>query len=450
MNTVTQKITKALLAITVFIVLAGIVFTVGFGSAYVLTGSGVLPALSGPAPTATPPPTFTPAPTTEDIFPTHTQAPTEAPSPTPAPTLTPLPIPTPADADEEAFQLFWEVWAIVQRDYYGELPDEREVTYAAIRGMLSTLNDPFTTFMEPEEAAIRAEDDTGEYEGIGAYVDMDEDGKLVIVEPFEGSPAEAAGLQAGDRVVAVDGVSIVGMSLHEAISLVRGPAASQVTLLVEREGVAELFEVTVTRERFELEIVDVEMLEDGIGYIRLREFGSKASEKMEAGLEELLTQNPRGIVFDLRYNPGGWLDQALKVADLFLADGVILTQRWKDGSEQVFKAHEGDIGEDIPLVVLVDRGSASASEIVAGALQDHGRAILIGENTFGKGAVQTVHTLSDGSQLVVTSALWFTPNNQPIHGQGLTPDIEVLYPEELEAGEDPQLERAIEYFLTGE
>jgi carboxyl-terminal processing protease len=448
MNTVTQKITKALLAITVFIVLAGIVFTIGFGSAYVLTGSGVLPSLSGAAPTATHPPTFTPVPPTEDIFPT--QVPTEAPTPTPAPTSTPLPIPTPANADEEAFQLFWEAWAIVQRDYYGELPDEREVTYAAIRGMLSALDDPFTTFIEPKEAAIRAEDDTGEYEGIGAYVDMDEDGKLVIVEPFEGSPAEAAGLQAGDRVIAVDGVSIIGMSLHEAISLVRGPAGSEVILLVEREGVAEPFEATVTRERFELEIVDVEMLEDGIGYIRLREFGSKASEKMEAGLEELLAQNPRGIVFDLRYNPGGWLDQALKVADLFLDDGVILTQRWKDGSEEVFRAHEGDIGEDVPLVVLVDRGSASASEIVAGALQDHGRAILIGENTFGKGAVQTVHTLSDGSQLIVTSAMWFTPNNQPIHGQGLTPDIEVLYPEELEAGEDPQLERAIEYFLTGE
>jgi carboxyl-terminal processing protease len=448
MNTATQKLTKALLAITVFVMLAGIVFTAGFGSAYVLTGSGILPALSGSAPTVTQPPTYTPVPTAQDILPTGT--PTVMPTVTPAPTFTPIPIPTPASEDEEAFQVFWEAWGIVQRDFYGDLPAEDEITYAAIRGMLSALNDPYTSFVEPEEVAIRAEDDSGEYEGIGAYVDMDEDGKLVIVEPFEGSPAEEAGLQAGDRVIAVDGVSVIGMTLYEAIGLVRGPAGSEVTLLVEREGVEEPFEVTVTRDRFELEIVDVEMLDDDIGYIRLREFGARATEKMEEGLEELLAQNPKGIVFDLRFNPGGWLDQALGVADLFLSDGVILTQRWRDGREEVFRARDGDIGEDIPLVVLVDRGSASASEIVAGALQDHERAILIGEVTFGKGAVQTVHTLSDGSQLIVTSAMWFTPNNQPIHGYGLTPDIEVPYPEVLEPDEDPQLERAIEYFLTGE
>jgi carboxyl-terminal processing protease len=366
--------------------------------------------------------------------------------------VTPIPIPTPSNQDEEAFQLFWEVWGIVQRDFYGDLPDEQEMTYAAIQGMINSLDDPYTSFIVPQEAAIRAEDDSGEYEGIGAYVDLDENGKLIIVAPFEGSPAEDAGLQAGDRIIAVDGTSIVGLPLHEAISYVRGPAGSEVVLTVEREGV-EPFEVTVIRDRFELKTVDYEMREDGIGYIRLREFGSTASQEVEAALKDLLAQNPKGIIFDLRFNPGGWLDQAIKVADLFLKDGVILTQRWKDGDEQEFTASPGDIGEDIPLVVLVDRGSASASEIVAGALQDHNRAILIGEKTFGKGAVQTVHTLSDGSQLMVTSAMWFTPNNQPIHGRGLLPDIEMPYPEdveELEPDEDPQLERAVEYFLTGE
>jgi carboxyl-terminal processing protease len=435
MNTVIQKLAKALFAAVVFMALAGLVFTTGFGSAYLLSEGGALPSLSGASPTVTQPPA------TEEALPTE--------APTAAPTLTPIPLPTPNGEDEETFQLFWEVWAIIQRDYYGELPDTREVTYAAIRGMLGALNDPFTSFITPEEAAVRAEDDTGEYEGIGAYVDMDEEGKLVIVEPFEGSPAEEAGLLPGDRIIAVDGVSLVGLTLAEAISKVRGPAGTEVVLTVEREGVAEPFDVTVVRKRFELEITEVEMLEGDIGYIRLREFSSLASDKVKEGLEELLPQNPKGIILDLRYNPGGWLDQALEVSDLFLADGVILTQRWKDGSEQVFKAKSGDIGEDIPLVVLVDRGSASASEIVAGALQDHGRAVLIGEKTFGKGAVQTVHTLSDGSQLVVTSAMWFTPKNQPIHGRGLIPDIEVPYPESLEPGEDPQLERAIEYFLTG-
>jgi carboxyl-terminal processing protease len=231
---------------------------------------------------------------------------------------------------------------------------------------------------------------------------------------------------------------------------VRGPAGSDVTLLVERSEEPQPFEVTVTRAHFEIEITEVRMLEDGIGYIRLREFSATAREKLEAGLEELLAEEPRGIVLDLRYNPGGWLDQAVRVSDLFLDERVILTQRWKDGSEEVFSAKDGDIGEDIPIVVLVDRGTASASEIVAGALQDHERAVLIGETTFGKGAVQLVYNLSDGSQLVVTSALWFTPDNQPIHGTGLTPDIEIPWPEEVGPDEDPQLDRAVEYLLTGE
>jgi carboxyl-terminal processing protease len=439
MNNVTRKIIGLLLFSAVFVLLSGIVFTAGFGSAYVLSERGALPSISGSGPSPT------------DTEPVATDEPpaTGAPAATPTEVPTPMPLPTPSNDDEAAFQVFWEVWAIIQRDYYGELPSMQEVAYAAIRGMIDAVDDPFTSFVTPQEAAIRAEDDTGEYEGIGAYVDLDEDGKLIIVAPFEGSPAEEAGLQPEDRVVAVDGVSIIGLSLSEMISKVRGPAGSEVVLTVEREG-EQPFEVTVTRDRFELEISEAEMLEDDIGYIRLREFGSLANDELTKDLEELLAQNPRGIILDLRYNPGGWLDQALKISDIFLDDGVILTQRWKDGSEQVFEAEAGDIGEAIPLVVLVDRGSASASEIVAGALQDRDRAILIGEKTFGKGAVQTVHTLSDGSQLVVTSAMWFTPDNQPIHGEGLTPDIEVPYPEELEEGEDPQLERAVEYFLAGE
>jgi carboxyl-terminal processing protease len=436
MNTAMQRLAKVLLFSTIFVVLAGMVFTAGFGSAYVLGGSGVLPPLSGKALSPT-------EPAATDAPPPPTGVPTEAP--------TPLPLPTPGSDDEETFQVFWEVWAIIQRDYYGALPSMQEVTYAAVQGMLNAVDDPFTSFVTPQEAAIRAEDDSGKYEGIGAYVDMDEEGKLIIVAPFEGSPAEQAGLRPEDRIIAVDGVSIVGLSLSEAISKVRGPAGSEVALTVEREG-EQTFDVTLTRDRFELEITEAEMLEGDVGYVRLREFGSLASDELTADLEELLAQNPRGIILDLRYNPGGWLDQALAVGDIFLDDGVILTQRWKDGTEQVFRAEPGDIGEDIPLVVLVDRGSASASEIVAGALQDHERAILIGEKTFGKGAVQTVHTLSDGSQLIVTSAMWFTPNDRQIHGKGLTPDIEVPYPEdeELDPGEDPQLERAVEYLLAGE
>jgi len=248
----------------------------------------------------------------------------------------------------------------------------------------------------------------------------------------------------------VDGVSVVGRTLYEAIGLIRGPAGSAVTLLVERAETAAPFEVTVTRARLEIAITEFEMRSDGIGYIRLYEFSAPASERMQAGLRELLSQEPRAIIFDLRGNPGGWLDQAVEVTDLFLDDGVILYERWSDGKEQMFEARPGDVAEEIPLVVLVDGGSASASEIVAGALQDQERATLIGEHTFGKGSVQRPFTLSDGSELRVTAALWFTPDDRAIHGQGLLPDVEVLWPEEgVEPDADPQLERAVEYILTG-
>jgi carboxyl-terminal processing protease len=338
---------------------------------------------------------------------------------------------------------------LVQDNYYGELPSMQEVTYAAIQGMMAALGDEYSAFFEPQAAAILQEDSTGEFQGIGAFVDLDEEGKVVIVGVFENGPAEEAGILANDRIVEVDDTPIVGLTLYEAIHLIRGPAGSQVRLLIEREGV-EPFEVTVTRERLEIPVTEAEMRDDGIGYIRLYDFSAAtASERVESDLEELLSHNPRGIVLDLRGNPGGLLDQALNVADLFIDDGTIAIERW-NGGEQVFEAHPGDVGEDIPLAVLVNGSSASASEIVAGALQDHGRAVLIGETTFGKGVVQRVFTLSDGSELWVTAARWFTPNDRAIHGEGLTPDIVVPWPENVEEGADPQLERAVEYLLTGE
>jgi carboxyl-terminal processing protease len=434
MNSTWRNVIKFVLAGTLLLLLTAGVFLAGFGSAYLLTGSGVLPTWVAVAPT--------PAPTEEVEREEERQV-------TPIPT--PIPIPTPVNEDQETFQLFWEVWDLVQRNFYGPLPDVQHLTYAAIRGMLDTLGDEYTAFIEPDIAAIIAEDATGEFEGIGAYVGMDEEGKVVeITGTFKDSPAERAGVQESDRILEVDGVSLAGLTLYEAIGLIRGPAGSEVTLFIEREGVAEPFEITVTRARLEIAITEVEMRDDGIGYIRLYEFSATANKLMEEGLQELLSQNPRAIIFDLRGNPGGWLDQAVEVADLFLDDGVILYERWSDGSEQTFDAHPGDAGEDVPLVVLVDRGSASAAEIVAGALQDHERAILIGELTFGKGSVQRPFSLSDGSELRVTAALWFTPNDQAIHGKGLTPDIEVPWPEDVEPDTDPQLERAVEYILTGE
>jgi len=446
-----RRVIKFLLVGMMLLALATGVFVAGFSSAYLLTGSGVLPSWS-PSRSAVLPsttPTVSPhsTPSLRGIEPQESA--TDMPR-----TPTPVPIPTPTDEDEEAFQLFWEVWDLVQRNYYGELPDMQAVTHAAIRGMLSTLDDQYTAFIEPSAAAVIAEDATGEYEGIGAFVNMDETGRLEIVGVFEDGPAEQAGVLEGDRVLRVDDISIAGMSLYEAIGLIRGPAETKVTLLIEREGVVEPLEIIVTRARLEVPTIEVEIRDDGIGYIRLYEFNSTASELLEAGLEEILAEEPDGIVFDLRGNPGGWLDQAVEVADLFLDDGIVVIERWSDGREQslpVDGARPGDVGESVPLVVLVNGASASASEIVAGALQDRERALLIGELTFGKGSVQRPFTLSDGSELRVTTARWFTPNDRAIHGQGLMPDIEVPWPEEgVEPGKDPQLERAVEYLLTGE
>lgn len=362
-----------------------------------------------------------------------------------------LPTATPSAVKdrEDAFRLFWEVWDIIQEAYYGDLPSTKDIIYGAIRGSLQTLGDEYTSFIEPNIAAIMAEDASGEFQGIGAYVRMRDDGKLEITGIIPNTPAEAAGLQSGDRVLAVDGQSIVGYSVYEAIALIRGPAGTPVTLLIERPGQEKTFEVTVVRARIEIPLVETKMLEGDIAYIRLNEFSANATRQMQDGLRDLLNRKPKGLILDLRDNPGGWLDQALEVADLFLDQGGVLIERSAEG-EKVFRSRSGDIAESIPLVVLVNQNSASASEIVAGAIQDRGRGVLIGERTFGKGSVQRPYRLSDGSELRVTIARWYTPNDRAIHGKGLEPDIEVPSPEATAPeGEDPQLDRAVEYLLTG-
>lgn len=436
-----RTVLKILLVGVAVLVLAVGMFAAGFGSAYVLTGQGA--GLMAPASSVPGSPTTVPAPTVE-----HQEV-----EPTEEPGNTPFSILAPQNDAQETFQLFWEAWELVQENYYGELPNLQEITYAAIRGMLDTVDDKYTAFIEPDVAAILEEDASGEFEGIGAFVDVDESGKLVIVDTFEDSPAKEAGLEPGDRVIAVDGESIVGDPLYEAIGKIRGPANSEIRLTVEREGTPEAFGVTVTRARLEIPVVESEMRDDGVAYVRLREFSATASATLESELETLLEQDPEGIVLDLRQNPGGWLDQAIDVADLFLGENVVAIERFSDGDERRFRARGGDLAENVPMAVLVNGGSASASEIVAGALQDHERAPLIGVSTFGKGSVQRPFKLSDGSELRVTVALWFTPENQRIQGQGLTPDIEVAWPEEerrQSPEEDPQLERAVEYLLEGE
>ncbi len=351
--------------------------------------------------------------------------------------------------DEVDMGVFWEVWNALEERYYYDLPDEQTRVYGAIDGLIGTLDDPHTAFVPPDVAHILREDDTGMFEGIGAYVDQAPDGGVYIIRVFEDGPAEAAGLHANDVIIAVDGQDVTEKTLNESLLLIRGPAGSSVQLTVIREGVEEPLTFTLMRARLEIPTIESRMLEDNIGYVALFEFNTRASERLEDAVKELLDQGAQSIILDLRNNPGGFLNEAILVSDLFLPKGTVVIQRDAEDFETVHQSRNGQLAEDVPLVVLVNEGSASASEIVAGAIQDRDRGTLIGTTTFGKGSVQLQYDLSDGSQLRVTYANWFTPNDRSIQGEGITPDIVVENPEEP-SQDDLQLDRAIQFLETGQ
>lgn len=403
---------------------------------------------------ATPEPTETTAPTAtmEPTFTSPAEEPegAEAVQPT-----SPPPQPTPGNGreefDREDIELFWEVWNIVQAEYDGAIPNEEELTYAAIEGLLESLGDDYTRFAPPDVATRMRESLQGSFEGIGAFVNENDEGLTEIVRPMDGQPAALAGLRAGDIVIGVDGESVIGQTLDEVIAKIRGPEGTEVSITVRRDGEEEPLEFTVERRLIEIPVIESEMLENDIAYLWLTSFNRNADSQLRETMEELLAQNPTGLVLDLRDNPGGLLDQTVAIADYFLPEGVVLYERSSTFDlDQVHRSVTGDSGEEIPIVVLVNAASASASEIVAGAIQDRDRGVVIGETTFGKGSVQVTHTLSDESELRVTIARWYTPDNQSIDGNGIAPDIEVPTPTELGGEEDPQLQRAIDYLLTGE
>lgn len=354
----------------------------------------------------------------------------------------------PLNLDTLDISTFEEAWRIIAGEFYGDLPSNDELIYGAIEGSLETLDDPFTSFTRPEIARILQEDFGGTVEGIGAIVRENEEGFIEVVTPIEGQPAEAAGLRPGDIFLEVDGEDVLGQDLLTVVAKVRGPRGTQVTIKMLRPSTDEELTFTITRTSFEVAIVTSEMLENDIAYVQLTEFSTLASEQLVRALEELLAQNPSGLIFDLRNNGGGLLNQSVIIADLFMTDNIVLYQRDNSGGEEVYRADNGDIAEEIPLVVLINGGSASASEIVSGAIQDTGRGTIIGETSFGKGSVQFVHTLSDGSELRVTIARFFSPNDNVINGVGITPDIESI--QDFDTEEDEQLQRAIEFLVNGE
>ncbi len=355
----------------------------------------------------------------------------------------------PAIEEVDYFGVFWEAWRILERDFYGQLPTAQQMTYGAIRGVLTTLNDPYTILVEPKPRRLEKDDLRGSFGGIGAWLSKREDGAVVLT-PMEGKPAQRAGILEGDVVIRVDEHEITAeMSLEDVILLIRGPVGTVVKLTVSREGQPEPLVFEITREMVETPTVSWRLLDksQGLGYISISLFTERTNKELETALRDLKAQGVTRLVLDLRNNTGGLLDAAVDVASQFLADGVVLYEQRRNQEEKAYPVQRGGKATDIPLVVLVNRGTASASEIVAGAIQDSGRGILIGEHTFGKGSVQLVYDLSDQSSLHVTVAHWFTPNRHEITGNGLTPDIVVALTEEDRAqGRDPQLDHAIAYF----
>ncbi len=351
--------------------------------------------------------------------------------------------------DKQDFDLFWEAWSRVESTFIGELPTSKELTYGAIRGAIALLNDPYTVFVEPVARQNEIQSLSGVFGGIGAYLSRSEEGGDIILEPTPGNPAETAGILSQDVLLAVDGVPVTAdMTVAEAADMIKGEIGTEVTLTVRHLGEETPVEITIERAQILDPSVSYRLLpeDETIGYIRLFRFSGESGKEVAEAITALTEQGAEKLVLDMRHNGGGLLDAAVDVADHFLVDGTVLYQQDQRNDELVYKATDDTLAPDTPLVVLVDGGTASAAEIVAGALQDRGRAILVGSSaTFGKGSVQLVFDLSDGSSVHVTSARWYTPDRHQIDQQGLQPDVVVEVTQEgIDNGRDEVLERAVE------
>lgn len=345
----------------------------------------------------------------------------------------------PASSLYQDLKIFTDVLAIVQRDYVRDV-DNKKVVEGAIKGMLATL-DPHSGYLDPDFYQDLQVQTKGEFGGLGIEITI-KDGLLVVVAPMEGSPAEKVGIKAGDSIVKIDGKFTKEYSLVDAVKKLRGPKGSPIVISVLRKGSPDLLDFTIVRDVIEVKSVRSRYMGDGFGYVRVSQFMEKTFDDLKAAIDRLNAQAPtgtmRGLVMDLRNNPGGLLTQAIKVSDLFLNDGVIVyTDGRVEGQRQKFFAHTRDTQPNYPLVILVNGGSASASEIVAGAMQDAGRALVLGTQSFGKGSVQTITPLENGGAITLTTALYYTKSGRSIQVTGVKPDIIIENPVEEVSAQEP-------------
>ncbi len=352
---------------------------------------------------------------------------------------------TPAEL-EQTFAPFWETWTLLHENFVDQPLDDVALMRGAISGMLEATGDKHTTYMNPTEFEQANASMEGEYEGIGAWVDTT--GEYVqVISPMKGSPAEAAGLRANDIVIAVNGEDQTGIPGDLVLKKILGPAGEAVTLTIRRGE--ETLDFTIVRAKITVPVVDYRMLDNNIAYVALYSFNEQATDQLRAALKELMAQKPVGLIFDLRDNGGGYLSTAIEVVSEFIPKGVVMYEEYGDGTRDAYEARRGGRATEIPLVVLVNEGTASASEITAGAIQDLGRGKLVGVKTYGKGSVQNwIPLTTEKGGVRITIARWLTPNGTQISDVGLTPDLIVeMTDEDYTEGRDPQLDAAVQLLL---
>ena len=351
-------------------------------------------------------------------------------------------------AQDVEFQNFWDVWEYVKASYYQQPVSDKDLYYGAISGMVDALEDSYTTYFDPEEASEFMSSLEGSFEGIGAEIGI-KDEQLQIVAPLPDTPADQAGLQPGDAILGIDGESTQDMTVENAVVLIRGESDTEVILTIWREGETEAFDVSIVRGKIVIDSVKWAIDDQHIMTVEMYTFNADTSTLFQEAIQEALTEDVVGVILDLRSNPGGLLTSAIEIASSWVGYETIVIEKTQDEAE-AFSGYFSARLSGVPTVVLVNGGSASASEIVAGALQDYGYGVLVGTQTFGKGSVQDYRSLPDGSAVKVTIAEWFTPNGRSINETGITPDIEIDYTvEDYQNGIDPQMDKAIDILLYG-